>query len=117
MTMTATLLPKIFTTSLLTKNIDNNMILPFQSNSEVSVNDLNVSSRSKPDLGGWNKAGVELVVEIANVLVVVLVSDLVERVGGVTPPSVEQEGEEEGDDYSGVKAVGVDVKDSVSLEG
>lgn len=91
--------------------------MPFQSDSEVSVNDLNVSSRSKPDFGGWDKAGVELIVEIANILVIILISDLVEGVSGMTPPSVEQEGEEEGNDYSGVKAVGIDVKDSVSFEG
>jgi hypothetical protein len=35
----------------------------------------------------------------------------------VSPPSVEQEAEEEGHDESGVKTMGVRVKDAVSLEG
>ena len=82
-----------------------------------AVNDLNVSSWSEPDLGGRDEAGVELVVEVADVLIVVLIPDLVEGVSGVTPPPVEQEGEEEGNDDSRVKAVGVYVKDSVSLKG
>lgn len=59
MTMTASLLLKTFTMSLLTKDIDKKHdICLFQSDSEVAVNDLNVSSWSKPDFGGWNKAGV-----------------------------------------------------------
>jgi len=35
----------------------------------------------------------------------------------MSPPSIEKEGEEEGDDDSGVKAVSINVKDSVSFEG
>lgn len=76
-----------------------------------------LSSWSQPDLGGRDEAGVELIVKVADVLVIVFVSRLVERVGCVSPPAVEQEGEEEGNYKSGVKTVGVDVKDAVSLEG
>ena len=82
-----------------------------------AVNDSNVSPWPEPDLGGGDEAGVEFVVEVADVLIVVLVPHLVERVGRVPPPPVEQEGEEEGDDHSRVKTVSVDVKDPVSLEG
>ena len=35
----------------------------------------------------------------------------------MAPPSVEKEGKEEGNDDSGVEAVGIDVKDSVSFKG
>lgn len=83
----------------------------------VVVNDLNVSSWSKPDFSGWYKAGIQFIVKIANILVIILISDLVKGISGVAPPSVEKEGKEEGNDDSGVEAVGIDVKDSVSFKG
>ena len=75
------------------------------------------SSWPEPNLGGRRKSCIELVVEVSNPLIVVLVFALVERVSGVSPPSVKEEAEEERHDESGVKAVGVGIKDAVSLEG
>ena len=75
------------------------------------------SSWPEPNLGGRRKSGVELIVKVSNPFVVVLVSALVEGVSSVSPPSVEEEAEEERHDESGVKAVSVGIKDAVSLEG
>jgi hypothetical protein len=76
-----------------------------------------VSSWSEPDLGRRRKSCVKFIIEVAKPLVVVLVPALVVSVGGVSPPSVEEEAEEEWHDESGVKAVGMSVKHPVSFEG
>lgn len=79
--------------------------------------DLNVSSWSEPDFGWRWKPCIELVVEVAQPLVVVLVPALVVGEGSVSPPSVQQEAEEERIDEAGIKAVSMSVEDTVSLEG
>lgn len=78
--------------------------------------DLNVSSWPEPDLGGRWKSGIELVIEVAQPLVVVLISTLVVGKSGVSPPTVEQEAEEERHDEASVKTVSMGVEDTVSLE-
>lgn len=75
------------------------------------------SSRPEPDLGGRRKSGIELIVEGAEPLIIVLIPALVVGVGSVSPPPVEQEAEEEGHDEAGVKTMRVGVEDAVSLVG
>ena len=78
--------------------------------------DLNVSSWPEPNLGGRREASIKLIVEIADPFIVVLILSLVVGVGGMSPPSVKKEAEEERHDEAGVKAVSVNVKDTVSFE-
>jgi hypothetical protein len=79
--------------------------------------DLNVSSRPEPDLGWRRKPCIQFIVEIAEPLIVVLVPALVVGVGSVSPPSVQQEAEEEGHDEASVKTMGMRVENSVTLKG
>jgi hypothetical protein len=62
-------------------------------------------------------SAVELVIHVADHLIIILVSGFVETVGGVSPPSVQQASEEEGDDESGVHVGGMHDKQSTPLEG
>jgi hypothetical protein len=76
-----------------------------------------VSSWSKPQFGGGREPRIELVVEVAEPFVIVFVSSLVVGVGSVSPPSVQEEAEEERIDESGVKTMSVGIEDAVSLKG
>lgn len=75
-----------------------------------------VSAGPEPDLSRRRHASVQLVVHVAVEFVVVLVLHLVPGIGGVTPPAIQQESEEEWVDEAGVETVRVDVEQAVALE-
>jgi hypothetical protein len=78
--------------------------------------DLNGSSWSEPDLGGRWEASVQFVIEVSDKFIVVLIPSLVVGVGGVSPPPVEEEAEEERHDESGVEAVRMRIENTISFE-
>ena len=73
------------------------------------------STGPEPDLGWGRITSVEFVVEVAQLFIIVLVAHLVPRESRMSPPSVEEEAEEEGIDGSGIKVRSMDIENSVSL--
>ena len=75
------------------------------------------SAGPEPDLGDRGHTGVELIIHVTRPFVIILVAHFVVPVGGVTPPSVEQEAEEERECEASVEVRSVDIEDPVPLEG
>lgn len=116
----------MFLNRMFTNNKNHNILwnVSMQFNIQYSFLDLleqiylfgNRSTRSEPDLGHRRHTAVQLVVHVAWQLVVVLVSQLVQTVSRVTPPSVKQKAEEEWEQESCVEIWSVDIEDTISFE-
>lgn len=74
------------------------------------------STWSKEDFGNWGYTSVELIIHVFWEFMVVLVFGSVHTVSGMTPPSVQQENEEQWVNDSGIEVWSMDVEHTISFK-